>query len=188
MRFKELNEISPPTFQGSLTTDLLQSKIWLCNNLKKLGRKKFSTIYILGSWYGTMSVVLNRCGIDFEKVINVDADPTHVKFSDKLLTALKLNHQCIHGDANQLKYKQLDKNSLIINTSTNDIKGERWFDRIPEGILVAVQSRNNVDTPKYQTLKELDQEFFLTDTLFLDELTLEDPETQYQRFMKIGVK
>lgn len=188
MRFEELNEISPPTFQGSLTPDLLKSKIWLCNNLKKLGRDKFSTIYILGSWYGSMSVILDRCGIKFDKVINIDADPKHIALSNKVLSALGLNHECIHGDANRLKYKRLDKNSLIINTSTNDIDGVRWFDRIPEGTLVALQSRNNVDTPKYRTLEELDQEFFLTDTLFLDELTLEDPETQYQRFMKIGIK
>lgn len=188
MRFEELNEISPPTFKGSLTPDLLKSKIWLCNNLKRLGKKKFSTIYILGSWYGTMSVILDRCGIQFEKVINVDADKKHINISNQLLSALGINHQCMHKDANTLNYKQLDKNSLIINTSTNDIDGERWFDRIPEGTLVALQSRNNVDTPKYQTLEELDQEFFLTDTLFLDELTLEDPETQYQRFMKIGIK
>ena len=79
MRFKELNEVSPSTFEGSLTPDLLKSKIWLCNNLKKLGRKKFSTIYILGSWYGTMSVVLSRCGIQFDKVINVDINKDHIK-------------------------------------------------------------------------------------------------------------
>lgn len=188
MRFKELNEVSPPTFQGSLTPDLLQSKIWLCNNLKKLGKTKFSTIYILGSWYGTMAIVLDRCGISFDKVINVDADKKHIAVSDKLLTALKMNHQCMHKDANTLNYKQLDKNSLVINTSVNDIKGEVWFDRLPEGTLVALQSRNNVENPRYNSLKELDQEFFLTDTLVLDELTFEDPETQYQRFMKIGVK
>ena len=188
MRYYELNEISPMTFQGSLTPDLLTSKVWLCNNLKKLGRKKFSTIYVLGSWYGAMAVTLDKCGIEFEKIINVDSDQKHIDISNKLLSALGLNHQCIQGDANKLKYKHLDKNSLIINTSTNDIEGEQWFDRIPEGTLIAVQSRNNVDTPKYQTLRELDQEFFLTDTLFLDELTLKDPETQYQRFMKIGIK
>lgn len=187
MRFKELNEISPPTFKGSLTPDLLTSKIWLCNNLKKLGKTKFSTIYVLGSWYGSMSVVLGRCGIDFKKVINVDADKKHIEISDKLLTALDINHQCMHKDANTLNYKQLDKNSLIINTSLNDIKGTDWFDRLPEGTLVAIQSRNNANGV-YDTIEEMDQEFFLSDTLFLDEITLEDPETQYQRFMKIGVK
>lgn len=188
MRFLELNEVSPSTFQGSLTPDLLQSKMWLCDTLKELGRTKFSTVYILGSWYGSMSVVLNRCGIEFEKIINVDSDRNHIMISDKLLTALDIPSQHMLKDVNTLNYKQLDKDSLVINTSVNDIQGEEWFNRIPEGTLVALQSRNNVDSAQYQNLKELDQEFFLTDNLFLDEVTLEDPETQYQRFMKIGVK
>jgi hypothetical protein len=187
MRFKELNEISPPTFKGSLTPDLLKSKMWLCNNLKELGKTKFSSIYILGSWYGSMAVVLNRCGIEFEKVINVDPDEKHIAISHKVLSALGINVQSMQKDANTLNYKQLNKDSLVINTSINDIKGTDWFDRLPEGTLVALQSRNNANGV-YDTIEEVDQEFFLSDTLVLDELTLEDPETQYQRFMKIGVK
>jgi hypothetical protein len=187
MRFKELNEISPPTFKGSLTPDLLKSKIWLCDELKDLGKTKFSTIYVLGSWYGGMAVTLARCGIEFEKIINVDADKQHIVVSHNVLSALGINVQSMQKDANTLNYKQLDRDSLVINTSLNDIEGTDWFDRLPEGTLVALQSRNNANG-RYDSLEEVDQEFFLSDTLVLDELTLEDPETQYQRFMKIGVK
>jgi hypothetical protein len=187
MRYKELNEISPPTFKGSLTPDLLKSKIWLCNSLKELGKTKFSTIYILGSWYGSMAVVLDRCGIEFEKIINVDTNQDHIVKSHKVLSTLGINVQSMRKDANTLNYKQLDKNSLVINTSINDIKGTEWFDRLPNETLVAIQSRNNANGV-YDSLEEIDQEFFLKDTLMLDELHLEDPETQYQRFMKIGIK
>lgn len=184
MRF---NEISPPTLKGSLTPDLIKSKLWLCNSLKKLGKKKFSNIYVLGSWYGTMALVLDRCGIEFEKIINVDTDPKHIKVSHRLLKSLNINVQSMQKDANSLNYKQLDKDSLVINTSINDIEGTDWFDRLPEGTVVALQSRNNANGA-YDTIKELDEEFFLSETLMLDEITVEDPETQYQRFMKIGIK
>jgi len=184
MRF---NEISPPTLKGSMTPDLIKSKVWLCNSLKKLGKKKFSTIYVLGSWYGTMALVLDRCGIKFEKIINVDTDSNHIKVSHKLLTGSGINVQSMQKDVNSLNYKQLDKDSLVINTSINDIEGTDWFDRLPKGTLVALQSRNNAND-SYNTIEELDQEFFLSDTLMLDEVSLEDPETQYQRFMKIGIK
>jgi hypothetical protein len=188
MRFQELNEVSPPTFEGSLTIDLLKSKIWLCSALKNLGRNKFSSVYILGSWYGSMAVVLNQCQIKFDKIINVDIERNHIEISDRLLSALAIPSQHMLKDVNTLTYKQLDKDGLVINTSVNDIKGEKWFDRIPKGTLVALQSRNNADIDRYTSLKQLDQSFFLTDTLFLNEITLEDPETKYQRFMKIGVK
>lgn len=184
MRF---NEISPPTFKGSMTPDLIKSKLWLCDSLKKLGKKKFSTIYILGSWYGTMALVLDRCGIAFEKIINVDSDKKHIAISHKFLSNLNINIQSMNKDANQLNYKQLDRNSLVINTSVNDIPGTDWFDKLPKGTLIALQSRNNANGV-YNHIEELDQEFFLSETLMLDEITLEDPETQYQRFMKIGIK
>jgi hypothetical protein len=35
---------------------------------------------------------------------------------------------------------------------------------------------------------EFDKQFPLRKTYFLDEVELEDPETEYERFMKIGVK
>lgn len=188
MRFKELNEVSPPTFKGSLTPDLLTSKIWLCQNLKKLGQTKFSTIYILGSWYGTMAVILSRCGISFDKIINVDSNKHHITVSHKILSALDISVQSMNKDVNELNYMQLDKNSLIINTSVNDIDDNKWFDNIPSGSLVALQSRNNVINPKHNNLKDLDQEFPLSKTMFLGKLSLQDPETEYQRFMKIGTK
>jgi hypothetical protein len=188
MRFKELSEVSPPTFKGSLTPDLLKSKIWLCNNLKKIGKTKFSTIYVLGSWYGSMAVILNRCGIEFEKIINVDADQNHITKSHRVLSALGINVQSMQKDANTLNYKQLDNDSLVINTSIDDINGTDWFNRLPEGTLVAMQSRNNANDSAYDSLEALDQKFILSNTLVLDELSLEDPETKYQRFMKIGIK
>jgi hypothetical protein len=42
MGFKELNKFCLSIFEESLTPDLLQSKIWLCNNLKtaKQGERK----------------------------------------------------------------------------------------------------------------------------------------------------
>lgn len=188
MRFNELEEGSPLTFKGSLTPDLLKSKLWLCQSLKTIGRTKFSTIYILGSWYGNMAVVLNKCRISFDKIINVDIDKKHIVNSQRLLSAMGINVQSMNRDANKLNYKQVDKNSLVINTSVNEIEDHGWFDKIPDGTLVALQSRNNLDSDYCTTLEKLNQEFFLNDTLVLDQINLEDPETKYQRFMKIGVK
>jgi hypothetical protein len=187
MRFKELSEVSPSTFKGSLTPDLLKSKIWLCNGLKKLDKTKFSTIYVLGSWYGSMAIILGRCGIEFEKIINVDTDQNHIVKSHQLLSVLGINVQSMRKDANRLNYNQLDQDSLVINTSINDINGRDWFDRLPEGTLVAIQGRDNANNT-YNSLEEMDQEFVLSKTLVLGTLHLEDPETKYQRFMKIGIK
>ena len=63
----------------------------------------------------------------------------------------------------------------------NDIDGDDWLDNIPQGTLVAMQGRHG-------TLEDFDKQYPLRKTYFLDEVELEDPETEYERFMKIGVK
>lgn len=188
MRFTDLKETSPITFEGSITSDLIKSKLWICKSLDILNKTEFSTIYILGSWYGNMGFILLKCNIKFKKIINVDINKKWLTFAHKLLNKLGINVQSMNKDANTLSYKQADTNSLVINTSVNEINGKEWFDNIPKGTLVVLQSRNNADNIKYETLQQFDQDFFLSDTLVLDQITLEDPETQYQRFMKIGIK
>jgi hypothetical protein len=126
-------------------------------------------------------LVANKLG--FNKLINVDIDKDTLKTGQKLLDKLGISDKVehMHKDANTLDYRQLKQPGLVINTSTNDIEGDDWLKNIPEGTLVAMQGRNG-------TLEEFDKQYPLDKTYFLDEVELEDPETEYERFMKIGVK
>ena len=157
MRFKDISESSPLTFQGSITPDLLISKIWLADTLKSLGYEKFSTIYILGSWYGNMAYVLNKQNIEFDKIINVESKKKWLTFS----------------------HQHLDQHSLIINTSVQEINGVDWFKKIPLGTIVAIEYRS--DGPEIKDLN-------FSETLYVGEKHLNDPETSYTRYLKIGLK
>jgi hypothetical protein len=189
MKLRDLQESSPLTFGGSNTPDLLRSKKWLCYELKKLNQK-FSTIYILGSWYGNMAAMLIEEDITFKKIINVDTNKEYLEFSEKLLDKMHLGNkiESMLTDANQLNYRQLDADSLIINTSIQDIDGNQWWKNIPKGILVALQDRNNSDKTKHNNLEEFVKEYPMDKTMFEGEVRLEDPETDYRRWMKIGIK
>ena len=180
----EIDEASPNTLQGSFTPDLQYSKVWLLDEVQKiLGKTQLDTIYNLGSWYSNMGLFLVANKLGFNKLINVDIDKdtltTGQKLLDKLGISDKVEH--MHKDANTLDYRQLKQPGLVINTSTNDIDGDDWLKNVPEGTLVAMQGRNG-------TLEEFDKQYPLDKTYFLDEVELEDPETEYERFMKIGVK
>lgn len=74
-----ISEFSPDTLQGSFTKDLIVSKNWLITEVSKI-HNKFNVIYILGSWYGNLSLLLINKHIKFKKIINVDID------KDSLLT------------------------------------------------------------------------------------------------------
>lgn len=167
----KLYEFSPNTLKGSFTPDLMASKQWLIQQLNELA-PTVDRIYILGSWYGNLSLLLTDSAISFDDIVNVDKDPRAVERS-KSMTRQYDNIHTIVQDANTLDY---DKASLVINTSCNDMPNEGWFDRIPKGTLVAVQTRG----------KPFD--FELSQVLYRGKKSLVDPEGNYTRLMLIGLK
>ena len=180
----DIEEASPNTLSGSFTPDLQYSKVWLLDEVQKiLGKTQLDTIYNLGSWYSNMGLFLVANKLGFNKLINVDIDKDTLSTGEKLLDKLGISDKVehMHKDANTIDYRQLKSPGLVINTSTNDIDGDDWLKNIPEGTLVAMQGRHG-------TLEEFDKQYPLSKTHFLDEVELEDPETEYERFMKIGVK
>jgi hypothetical protein len=174
-----LREFSPDTLQGSFTDDLIVSKLWLIQEVSKI-HKDFKTIYILGSWYGNMSLFLfKKHNITFDKIINVDIDKSALTIGQELADKMGVTDKIksMVKDANTLDYRQAKPPSLVINTSVNDMKNEGWFSNIPKGTLVAIQTRD----------EDLDQ-FEFTKVLYTGENELEDPEASYVRNMVIGIK
>lgn len=184
-----LLENSPLNFHGSITLDLMASKIWICDTLRDLGLTDFSTIYILGSWYGNMAYVLAKTHIQFNKVINVDINAKWLHRSELILRGLGLADkvESMKTDANDLDYHQLDSDGLVINTSVQDIDGLDWWRHIPKNTLVVLQDRDS-SRDGVRSLQEFNTLYPMRETLYLEEKHLKDPETPYRRFLKIGRK
>ena len=84
-RKKKVNESSGYSLAGSFTHDLTQSKVWLITELAKIA-PTVETIYILGSWYGNLSLYLNLIpGIKFNNIINVETDKQMLAQSERML-------------------------------------------------------------------------------------------------------
>jgi hypothetical protein len=176
-----LVEFSPLTLQGSFESGLILNKLWLIHELQKI-QDQFSTIYILGSWYGNMSILLAKSRIQYEHIVNVDSDPVVVRGSQRIARAMGMDDRIepMVQDANKLDYRQLDGDGLVINTSCHDMENRGWFDHIPDGVMVALQSRDDVD-------HDLDQ-YDLSRTLYQGTRKARDPETRYTSVLRIGVK
>lgn len=190
MTLNDLLESSPPTPQGSITDDLLYSKIWAVEELKNLDKTNFSTVYILGSWYGNMSIILDKLGISAKKIINVDKKKEHIETGKKMIANAGIDTpiENMVKDANQLDYRKVDQNSLIVNSSILDIDDKKWWSNIPKGTLVLLQSRDRATRTPHDSLEDLEQDFPMSTILFKGTVSLEDPETKYNRFMIIGTK
>ena len=177
----KLLEFSPLTLSGSFHRGLVFNKLWLIHELEKI-QNSFSTIYILGSWYGNMSILLAKSSIEFDHIVNVDADRQAVATGYKIAKLMNVDDKIepMVKDANELDYRQLDSQGLVINTSCHDMSNQGWFDNIPRGIIVALQSRDDVDDDLTG--------YKLSRTLFEGTKQLRDPETKYTSILKIGIK
>ena len=184
-----LDESSGSSLDGSFTRDLVFSKLWLMRELARI-QPQVSTMYVLGSWYGNLAMFLNRYPmVEVDHIINVETDQERLDTSERMLTqAGAHNVEHMLKDANQLDYRQLDRDGAVVNTSLIDIKGTDWFKNIPEGTLVVMQARDQVDNEQFAGPADIAQMFPLDQVLYSGSLDLEDPETEYTRFMIIGRK
>jgi hypothetical protein len=191
-----INESAPETLKGSFTPSLQLSKLWMCGALKRLMRKenisKFNTVYSLGSWYGNMALFMLIKQVPFRIMVDVDLNPEYLATSKKLMPKLYQHGRLISvaADANTITY-DVPAPSLVINNSTNNMRNAGWLSNIPNGTWVALQGRSNEPQNRFNTVDSLDgfdQEYPLSETLYLGQLPLQDPDDQYLRWMKIGVK
>lgn len=185
--FFSLSESSGYSFAGSFTPDLVFSKFWLMSELNQI-QPNISTAYILGSWYGNLALLMSRYGIPkVDQFINVEPNKKFLRGSQRMLELADVNNvEYMAKDANNLDYRQLDSSSVVINTSLTDMQGNDWFKNIPTGTLVALQARDHDPGRQFNSPTDIQTEFPLSQLLYSGSLSLQDPETRYQRFMTIG--
>lgn len=189
MKISDLVESSGYSLSGSFTHDLTTSKVWLLQQLAWIA-PEVGTIYILGSWYGNISLYMALMPMfDHGRVINVERDRGMLLQSERMLHHVgDRSTQHMLADANDLDYRRLDSDGVVINTSLTDMPGRAWFDRIPAGTLVALQARDHDPGAQFNSIQDILDEFPLDPVLYQGSLDLQDPETKYTRFMVIGRK
>lgn len=186
-----LKKVSPNTISGSFSNDLIIRKLWAIEELSKISAN-FQTVYVLGSWYGNMGFVMSKTNsIDYDRLFNVDRDQEVLDASEKLYKKAEIdNARFLKMDANRLKYQNAKDSNLVINTSTNNIKGNQWFKHIPKGSIVLLQGRNNDPgaVNKFESLKDFKSHYPLKRILYAGSIDLTAANADYESFMIIGIK
>ena len=185
----DLTESSGYSLAGSFTHDLIASKVWLLDELARIA-PQVGTVYVLGSWYGNLGVLLALDPVvKYKRLINVETDPKFLKASKRIQDHLSMdNTEYMLADANDLDYRQLGKDGVVINTSLTDMQGQAWFNNIPAGTLVVMQSRDHDPGNAAHSTQDIIDRFPLSEAIYDGRLKLEDPETEYTRYMVIGIK
>jgi hypothetical protein len=184
-----LDESSGYSLAGSFTRDLTASKVWLLSELEKI-QQDFSTVYILGAWYGNLALYMKlQPRIHADQIVVVEKNKEFLSTSKKLLDLAGAdNVEYMLADSNKLDYRQLGDNGVVINTSLTDMPGRSWFLNIPNGTLVVMQARDHDPNRSFESTQDIVDRFPLSQVLYHGRMRLRDPETEYTRYMVIGRK
>jgi hypothetical protein len=184
-----LDESSGYSLAGSFTRDLIASKVWLLKELAQI-QQHYTTMYILGSWYGNLAVYMTlQPAIKVNQIINVEINAEMLDTSQSILDRVgATNVKYMLKDANRLDYRQLGGAGVVVNTSLTEMNQKEWFEHIPAGTLVALQARDHDPGVKYHSARDIQRRYPLSQVLYHGTMQLRDPETEYHRYMTIGRK
>jgi hypothetical protein len=175
----------------------LASKGWLVNELQRYSMPGApENIYIFGGWIGTLASMLFNSTIIIHKCRSIDLDPWCESVADTLNKTHEMNgwrFKAITADMAAYEYQWDIRPTIVINTSAEHVTQEvydRWYNRIPQNTLVAVQSNNfsHLETGEHVRCSHGLEEFKLmnrvTDEYYCGEL----PTNEYTRYMAIWRK
>ncbi|MHA1166107.1 MAG: class I SAM-dependent methyltransferase [Alphaproteobacteria bacterium] len=180
-----------PTLGHALNRNQTTCKKWLVDTLFKTTGGDLGRVCVLGGWFGVLgAMLLHDPRFQIDSVCSVDLDPSCEE------VALSLNRT--HVDSGRFTFLNADmydmdfKNvasDLIVNTSCEHLESiGKWFERIPSGTLLTLQSNNYFGIDGHvncvESLDEFKQQVPLSEVMFEGELTLKN----YTRFMLIGRK
>ena len=185
----------------------IKSKKWLVDELSKLNLP-LGTIFLCAGWYASIVPLMQEAELDFEKIRSFDIDPDVWKIAEIFNTELVSNawkfkastQNIMDINYNEHTYDTLKPGgevttvnreiaNTIVNTSCEHITNfSKWYDLIPNGKLVVLQSNNYYEIEEHvncsNSLEQFSASAPMKEVLYEGELDL----GQYTRYMKIGRK
>jgi len=190
--FEYLNNIGEtikmyPEFDvDSLSKGQLYSKLWLIKKLKKI-RPYYGNVYLLGGWYAIIAEMLFN-NMNIEKIYSFDLDESCGKIADEININYVIDNWKFKSFVKNINELDFGDCNTVINTSSEHIKENTWFDNIPKDTLVVIQSNNLTSIKEHvncvNDLDELKYKYKLSIIYYQGELDL----VSYKRFMIIGIK
>ena len=184
--------------QDAFASGQILSKLWLAETLEDVIEYQNIAdplrILILGGWYGQLHLILRiRKKLKIEHTTSLDIDP-EVQKTAELLNETWVwqsnKFSAITADANEFSY-DAEKFDTVINTSVEHIQSRRWFENIPLGTLVVLQSNDMVHDDHYnthQSLQDFLDEYKMSEYYYDGVKAFSYPGQMFKRYMIIGRK
>jgi len=185
----------------SISDGQMISKQWLAEGL--YGRD-LGTVFLCGGWY---ALLLLDDKLTYDRCISFDLDPSCKKPADiihrhllmdgwKFLSTTKdildINYKLEPITITRYNGTTVDitaSPNTIVNTSCEHIeKFAEWWDMIPNGMLVALQSNNGFDIPGHVNCSKSLEDFASITPMAYVLYEGEKQMPKFMRYMRIGYK
>ena len=185
--------------QDAWSSGQIGSKIWMRERLIEIMRGNeyewwnLQKIAILGGWYGMSAFLLLSdpvMPVFIDHIRSYDIDPTCEPIADMINENWVFDSwkfKAMTGDVDEIDFSDFD---IIINTSTEHMSSNKWFDNLNNEQLIVIQSNNmphddHIHT--LNTLEEFEKEFPLN-SLYSGQLDFHYETWEFSRWMNIGTK
>ena len=177
------------------------SKLWLLDRLFENHGGELGEVHVLGGWYGVLgALILHDPRFTEARITNIDLDPSCAPIAESLNAVNVERGLFCAATADILDIRYTGSNSVVgdttlsapdilINTSCEHLNDfAAWFDGLPPGVLLVLQSNDYVSELEHVNCVE-DLEAFkaqapLAHLIYAGVLELD----KYTRFMLIGRK
>ena len=180
---------------------LVKSKIWLCEELEIAIYGKYltkPTLHILGCWDNLLAFMLLTRKSDYYNVVyGYDINPDAINKADRICDMWKYDSPKVYNyvqDVNDYDYSK-HTNSIFINCSIDQMDSNNWYNSVPKGSLVCIQTTNmkDPDFPWFikqttDSLDELVDRFKMGNLLYSGVKNIQYESYGYNRYMIIGTK
>jgi len=167
----------------------IDSKLWLCDELERLGWSSDLT-YIYAGWYGITSfLLLSRGKFQVNRIRSLDIDPACEAVADMInenWVFKEWKFKAFTQDCNNYEGQYGD---LVINTSTEHFDSMEWFSRLPQGTRVILQGNNMPHDDHVihsNTLEDFINTYPLSSIAYKGEKEFVYPDWSFTRYMIIG--
>ena len=173
----------------------VKSKLWLCEELEKHIPSK-SNVKILGSWYNVLAfMLLTRNPNNYQCIEGIDINPEVQPIANKLCNYWEIEGNTVKntlGDANNVDYTNVQ---VVINCSPEHMKNTAWYENIPNGTLVCIQSISITDpaypwliTTPHHGLDDMKTKYPMDHIKYDGQIRIQYDAWGYDRYMLIGIK
>lgn len=184
----------------SFSSGQMQSKLWLVQKLEDCLNENSPIettagyrIWLLAGWYGLTNLLIRtRNKIPVQEVRSFDIDSSCENIADALnnLWVWKGWEFKAHtADINQLQYEP--RPDVIINSSVEHMTANDWWNNIPNGTVVCLQS-SNMDhedhVNKFNNSREMLEKYRLQECFYEGTKRFQYEDWGFYRSMIIGIK